>query len=70
MKKILTSLAIVVVSFISTSASFASSDKSVVIINNNQTPMTITYSLCDGKATLCEFTKTEKIAAGEKLVIK
>lgn len=69
MKKILSSLAIFALSFVAIDAAIAAG-KSVIIVNNNATPVSITYSTCDEQGTFCEFTKTKKLGVGEKLLIK
>lgn len=70
MRKMFTSLAVLTLSAIVSQASFAAQGKSVIIINNNQTPITVTYSSCDAQGTFCEFTKTQKLGVGEKLLVK
>lgn len=69
MKKILSSLAVFALSVVAAQAAVAAG-KSVIIVNNNSTPVSITYSTCDEHGTFCEFTKTKKLGVGEKLLIK
>lgn len=69
MKNILTSVAIIALGFTVSNVALAAG-KSVVIVNNNQTAVSITYSSCDEQGTFCEFTKTKTLGVGEKLLIK